>query len=199
VSMSAAETDGLYATASSLRTSSAAAQHTAAGDSSLAHPHHQHNQQQQQQQASGPHFGPITELTMQPIGTAADGSSSSSKSSSSNPVITWHNEFVGVRHAGYAALQQTLWGRSQDRARARGEPAAAALLSKGLLLQLAQSGGRFQPGWIPGACVWCLCAAGCGCCCWGGQHVHVVHVLSESKCFFAGASAIMTLPGPTTC
>lgn len=75
---------------------------------------------------------------MQPIG------------GSSSPVTAWHNDFVGVRHAGYAALQQTLWQRSQDRAHARGEPAAAALFSKGLLLQLAQTGGRFQPGWIPG-------------------------------------------------
>jgi hypothetical protein len=71
-------------------------------------------------------------------------------SSSSNPVISWHNEFVGVRHAGYAALQQTLWQRSQDRVQARGEPAAAALFSKGLLQQLVHTEGKFHPGWIPG-------------------------------------------------
>jgi hypothetical protein len=72
---------------------------------------------------------------------------------SSSPVITWHNDFVGVRQAGYAGLQQTLWQRSQDRARARGEPAAGALFSNGLLQQLDQAGGRFMPGWIPGGSI----------------------------------------------
>jgi len=102
------------------------------------HPHSSQPQQQQQQQQE-PCFGPITDLTMQPIA-----------SSSSSPVIAWHNDFVGVRHAGYADLQQALWQRSQDRAVVRGQAAAAGSFSRGLMQQLGQAGGRLQPGWIPG-------------------------------------------------
>lgn len=59
-------------------------------------------------------------------------------SSSSNPVSARHNEFVGVRHEGCAALQETLWQRCQD----RGEVAAGAQFSKSQLQHLRQAGGR---------------------------------------------------------
>jgi len=118
------------------RRSSIAAARDSTEPAASQHPHS--SQQPQQQQQQEPCFGPITDLTMQPI------------ASGSSPVIAWHNDFVGVRHAGYADLQQALWQRSQDRAVVRGQAAAAGSFSRGLMQQLGHAGGRLQPGWIPG-------------------------------------------------
>ncbi|WIA28068.1 hypothetical protein OEZ86_010653 [Tetradesmus obliquus] len=87
--------------------------------------------------SSPPDFKTVTELTLQQPG-------------SSNPVTSWHNDFVKVRHAGYTALQSTLWQRSQARAVARGAAEGRAQLSSGLMDSLDAVRGRLAPGWIPG-------------------------------------------------
>jgi hypothetical protein len=65
-------------------------------------------------------------------------------------VTALHNDFVGVRHAGFTALQESLWERSQTRAKARADPAASAAFNRSLLAHLVQQGGRLAPGWLPG-------------------------------------------------
>lgn len=55
-----------------------------------------------------------------------------------------------ARHAGYTALQESLWQRSHDRAVARSDPAGRAALNKSLMQHLDTSHGKLAPGWIPG-------------------------------------------------
>lgn len=148
VSMSAEQPEGAagHARRSSAHTAGQLRESTTAAEYHHYEAHRQstttmHSQHDQEHAPAEPHFGPLTEPTMQPLGGGGN---------SSSPVIAWHNEFVGVRHAGYSALQQTLRQRSQDRAAARGEAGTGAHFSRSLMQQLGQAGGRFPGGWIPG-------------------------------------------------
>ncbi|GFH11799.1 uncharacterized protein HaLaN_07357 [Haematococcus lacustris] len=68
-----------------------------------------------------------------------------------NPVYTWHNHFVKVRHAGRAALQQALWERAEGRFRARTVGPMAANLSSILMADLDIVRGQQQPYASPGS------------------------------------------------
>ncbi|KXZ44766.1 hypothetical protein GPECTOR_62g881 [Gonium pectorale] len=67
----------------------------------------------------------------------------------SNPVYKWHNDFMGVRHAGRQQLQAALYARAQGRAAVRTDSSAAAGLSTTLFGVLNLTQGRmpnFQNG-----------------------------------------------------
>eukprot|EP00878_Enallax_costatus_P019255 GHUV01020310.1.p1 GENE.GHUV01020310.1~~GHUV01020310.1.p1 ORF type:complete len:781 (+),score=290.42 GHUV01020310.1:1618-3960(+) len=87
-----------------------------------------------------PDFGVLTELTQQAPGEV-------------NPVTDWHNDFVKTRHAGYTALQEALWQRSQQRAATRSDPAGRAAFNKTLMEHLDMTQSKLTPGWIPGTTV----------------------------------------------
>lgn len=66
--------------------------------------------------------------------------------------VTQHMSPVPLqtRQAGYTALQETLWQRSQQRAAARSDPSSRAAFNKSLMEHLELTQGKLTPGWIPG-------------------------------------------------